>query len=164
MDWPNNGELNKMHPMTSSPPPYLNTPAGGGREAIHAAGEAVDGLLLDVTPEIRAAIPIARAAADAVKTQSESLRRDMGRYTGMRTAKFQNWLYEQNREWQFRDETLCVLWCVEFPDSKSDYPLHLDYVASTREDYNAGRHQNDRPAEPCVAYDRRRVRARINRG
>ena len=79
----------------------------------------------------------------------------MGRYTGMRIAKFQNWLYEQNRGWHFRDETLCVLWCVEFPDAKSDYPAHLDYIDSTRRDYNAGKHQAPPPRVPCVSYDRR---------
>ena len=139
-----------------SPPPYLNEPAAKGREAIHAAGEAVDATPLDTTQAIRAAIPIARAAADAIKTRSESLRWDMGRYTGMRTAKFQNWLYEQNREWHFRDETLAVLWSVEYPEAKADYAERVDYVRTTRHDYNNGQHQNDRPAEPSVAYDRRR--------
>jgi len=98
---------------------------------------------------------MARAAADEVSTVSHSLRWDMGRFTGMRIAKFQNWLYEQNREWHFRDETLCVLWCVEFPDAKSDYPAHLDYIDSTRRDYNAGKHQAPAPTVSCVAYDRR---------
>lgn len=140
-----------MRPMTSSPAPYLNTPARGGREAIHAAAEAVDALALDTTPEIRAAIPIARAAADTVTSKSESLRCDMGRYSGMRTAKFQNWLYEQNRDWHFRDETVAVLWAVEFPDAKSDYAEHSDYVASTRTKYNPGEHQNERPTEPSVS-------------
>ena len=83
------------------------------------------------------------------------MRWDMGGYTGMRIAKFQNWLYEQNREWHFRDKTPCVLWCVECPYAKSDYPAHSNYIASTRHDYNAGRHQAPAPATPCVAYDRR---------
>jgi hypothetical protein len=93
-----------------------------------------------------------------VKKTSESMRWDTGRYTGMRIAKYQNWLYEQNRTWHFRDETLCVLWTVEFPNAKSDYPAHLDYMESTRRDYNAGRHQAAAPEIACVAYDRRRVR------
>jgi hypothetical protein len=143
----------------NSPQPYRNTPAALGTEAIYAAGDAVDGLPMTTTDKIWAAVPAARLAADGVTTVSQSIRRDMGRYTGMRIAKFQNWLYEMNRQWHFRDETLCVLWCVEFPDAKCDYPSHSDYIASTRRDYNAGKHQAPAPATPCVAYDRRAGRS-----
>jgi hypothetical protein len=105
------------------------------------------------TDAIRAAVPIARKAADAVKRGSESLRWDMGRYTGMRVAKYQNWLYEQNRDWHFRDETLCVLWCVEFPEAKCDYPAHFDYINLVRREYNRSGHKVDEPPRvPCVRY------------
>ena len=39
----------------------------------------------------------------------------------MRIAKFQNWLYEQNRHWRYTDGTLCALWTVEFPEAHADY-------------------------------------------
>jgi hypothetical protein len=145
------GRIGCMSPVSA----YYDSPPPAGREAIFAAGSAVDGLPLSTTQELRAAIPIARTAADTVTRVSRSQRWDMGRLTGMRIAKFQNWLYEQNREWHFRDETLCVLWCLEFPDAKSDYCEHLHYIDSTRRDYNAGKHQARAPNRPCVAYDRR---------
>jgi hypothetical protein len=142
--------------MSSSPKPYLNEPARNGREAIHAAGEAVDRLPMGNTDALRAAVPIARKAADEVKRASESLRWDMGRYTGMRVARYQNWLYEQNRDWHFRDETLCVLWSVEFPEAKCDYAMHLEYIDSVRRGYNRSGHKVDAaPRTPCVRYDRR---------
>lgn len=78
--------------MSSSPSPYFNEPARLGREAIRKAGEAVDGVPMSGPDAIRAAVPIARRAADSVKSASESSRWDMGRYTGMRVAKYQNWL------------------------------------------------------------------------
>ena len=140
--------------MPSSPKPYLNEPAHNGSDAIRAAGEAVDGLSMSTTDAIRVAVPIARKAADAVKRGSESLRWDMGRYTGMRVAKYQNWLYEQNRDWHFRDETLCVLWCVEFPEAKCDYPAHFDYIDVVRREYNRSGHKVDEPPQtPCIGYD-----------
>ena len=60
-------------------------------------------------------------------------------------AIYQNWLYEMNREWRFTDGTLCVLWCVEFPDANSDYPEKRHYIASTRNDYNKGTSSFPRP-------------------
>lgn len=147
----------------STPVPYLAAPAPNGKEAIHAAGEAVDHLTLDTSTALREAVRVARHAADGVKRSSESIRWDMWRYTGMRIAKYQNWLYEQNRAWHFRDETLCVLWSVEFPDAKCDYATHLEYIASTRRDYNAGRHQADAPLVPCISYDRRRKTTQLSR-
>jgi hypothetical protein len=140
--------------MSKSLGPYFDNPTPLGGEAIHAAGMAVDAVPMNTSEAIRAAVSIARTAGNGVTTVSQSLRWDMGRFTGMRIAKFQNWLYEQNRRWHFRDETICVLWCVEFPDAKSDYPAHLDYIDSTRRDYNAGNHQAPAPRVPCVAYDR----------
>ena len=124
-----------------------------GTEAIHAAGTAVNGLTLTNAQEIRAAIPIARAAALAVKSRSESTNWQIGDFTGLRVAIFQNWLYEQNREWHFTDGTLAVLWCVELPHARSDYAEHHHYIASTRTEYNAGRHQAPAPKTPSVAYD-----------
>ena len=111
---------------------------------INAAGEA----------EIRNAVPAARAAAVAVKSRSESTGWQTGEFTGLPIAIYQNWLYEQNRAWRFTDATLCVLWCVEFPQARSDYAKHYTYIASTRRDYNNGRHQAPAPAEACVGYDR----------
>ena len=141
--------------MGSSPKPYFNEPARGGWEAIRAAGEAVDSLRMDTTDAIRNAVPVATKAADALKRTSESVRWDMGRYTGMRTAKFQNWLYEQNRDWHFRDQTLCVLWCVEFPQAKCDYPVHLDYIDAVRREYNRFGHKVDTPPKtPCLQHER----------
>ena len=125
-----------------------------GLEAIHAAGLAVNALDLDDTGRLRRAIPLARQAAVAVKSRSESTDWKIGRFTGLPIAIYQNWLYEHNREWHFTDGTLCVLWCVEFPDAKSDYPEKRHYIASTRRDYNSGRHQADAPATLCVGYDR----------
>ena len=133
----------------------IPTPADGGSEAIHAAGLAVDHLDLETTERIRRAIPQARQAALAVKSRSESTDWKTGRFTGLPIAIYQNWLYEANREWRFTDGTLCVLWCVEFPDARSDYAEKHHYIASTRREYNAGRHQADAPIEPSVAYQRR---------
>jgi len=144
--------------MPLSPSPYFEKPAAGGREAIHEAGMVVDASSVnDTTVSLRSAVPVARAAADGVKWQSESLRRDMGRYTGMRIARFQNWLYEQNREWHFSDEALCVLWMLEFPDAKCDYAVHFEYIDGVRREYNRNGHRvDDRPMVPCVAYRRRK--------
>ena len=136
--------------MASSPKPYLNVPATNGREAICAAGRAVDALRMDNSDRIRSAVPLAQKSADGVKGRSESLRWDMGRYTGMRVAKYQNWLYEQNREWHFRDETLCVLWCVEFPEAKCDYPSHFDYIDAVRREYNRTGHKVRKPPRPVI--------------
>jgi hypothetical protein len=152
-----------MKPLTcppsiarSSPHPYLNEPAKNGREAIRAAGESVDALPMNTADAIRAAVPVARTAGANVKTASEAQRWDMGRYTGMRIAKFQNWLYEQNREWHFRDETLSVLWCVEFPEARCDYPAHFDYIDRVRREYNRDGHKvDDPPQAPVLKYDRR---------
>ena len=72
----------------------------------------------------------------------------------MRIAKFQNWLYEQNRRWQFTDGTLCALWCIEYPGADADYAARWDFfLPSVRTEYNGGRHQADRPTVPSVAYD-----------
>jgi hypothetical protein len=109
-------------------------------------------LPMNTTSPVKAAVSVAASAAAIMTTVSHSRRWDMGRYTGMRIAKFQNWLYEQNREWHFRDETLCVFWCVELPDAKSDYAVHLEYIDGTRRLYNAGRHQPPAPRTPSVAY------------
>jgi len=154
----NRGSIQEHDRMRSSPKPYFNEPARNGRDAIRAAGEAVDALPMNSTEAIRAAVSTARKAADEVKRGSESLRWDMGRYTGMRVAKYQNWLYEQNREWHFRDETLCVLWCVEFPEAKCDYPAHFDYIDLVRREYNRTGHKvDDPPHTRCVKYERRRL-------
>jgi hypothetical protein len=131
----------------------IPTPASGGTEAIHAAGVAVNRQRLESTESIRRAIPIARQAAAAAKSLSESTGWRVGRYTGLPIAIYQNWLYEMNRDWRFTDGTLCVLWCIEFPDARSDYPDKWHYIASTRGEYNRGRHQAPAPSVPCVGYD-----------
>lgn len=140
--------------MASSPNPYLNDPAPKGRDAIYAAGCAVSVTpLSDTSTALRDAVPIAARAAAAVQPASVSLRWDMGRHTGLRVARFQNWLYEQNREWHFSDEVLCVLWMVEFPDAKCDYASHFDYIDSVRNEYNRTGHKvDDPPTVPCVGY------------
>ena len=125
--------------------------ASDASEALRAAGAAVNHLVLANESAIRRAIPVAAAAACKVKGRIEGVGQ-FGRYTGLRIAKAQNWLYEQNREWHFTDGTLCVLWCVEFPDAKSDYAARSHYIASTRREYNAGRHQAPAPKVPCVEY------------
>ncbi len=129
-------------------------PAAGGEEAIHAAGLTVNKANPVGEAEIRAAVPTARAAAHNVKSRSESTGWQMGEFTGLGISPYQNWLYEKNREWRFTDGTLCVLWCLEFPHSRSDYAKHHRYIASTRRDYNNGKHGAPAPAEPCVGYDR----------
>jgi hypothetical protein len=131
----------------------IPTPASHGTEAIYAAGLAVNKRRLDSTDAIRRAIPVARQAAVAVKSRSESTGWQVGQFTGLSIAIYQNWLYEVNREWHFTDGTLCVLWCIEFPDARSDYPARWHYIASTRREYNTGRHQAPAPAIPCVGYD-----------
>lgn len=132
----------------------MPTPAPLGTEAIHAAGLAVNERNADSTEAVRQAVPRATEAASAIKSHSESTNWKTGRFTGLPIATFQNWLYEMNRQWKFTDGTLCVLWCVEFPDARSDYAEKLHYVASTRTEYNSGRHQAPAPAEPSVAFDR----------
>lgn len=134
--------------------PHLYTPAAGGEAAIHTAGVAVNGLNPTGEAEIRKAIPAARAAALAVKNRSESTTWQVGEFTGLPIALYQNWLYEKNRGWRFTDGTLCVLWCVEFPHARSDYAKNNAYIRSTRRDYNNGKHQAPAPAERCVGYDR----------
>src|SRR5687768_2601031 len=111
----------------------MENAAFGGAEAVHAAGAAVNDLELTSEPAIRTAVSTAGAAAAQVKHRLEGAGQ-FGRYTGLRIAKYQNWLYEQNRQWHFTDGTLCVLWCVEFPNAKSDYPARSHYIASTRRD------------------------------
>lgn len=140
--------------MTPSPAPYFNVPASGGRDAIFAAGCAVSvGPLSDSPTALRAAAGEASRAATRVRASSVSVRWDMGRYTGLRVARFQNWLYEQNREWHFTDEVLCVIWMVEFPDAKCDYATHFDYIDLVRTEYNRNGHKvDDPPAEPCFGY------------
>ena len=128
--------------------------ASGGREAINKAGLAVNHLDLSTPGQIRKAIPAARQAARALKSWSESRDHNSGDFTGLPKAIFQNWLYEQNREWHLTDGTLCVLWSVEFPSATCDYPEKHRYIASTRTAYNKGRHQADAPPVPCVGYDR----------
>ena len=65
----------------------------------------------------------------------------------MNISAFQNWLYEKNCEWHFTDGTLCVLWCVKFPEARSDYAKRHRYIASTRRDYNKG--GTERRLHPC---------------
>lgn len=120
-------------------------------EALYSAGTAINHLPLATEDAIRRAIPVAAAAAARVEGRVAGVGQ-FGRFTGLRIAKAQNWIYEQNRKWQFSDGTLCVLWCVEFPDAKSDYPARSHYIASTRREYNAGRHQGPAPTVPCVQY------------
>lgn len=97
------------------------SPATGGEAAIHKAGLAVNQADPTGETEIRQAVPVARAAAVNVKRHSESTGWQVGEFTGLPIALYQNWLYEKNREWRFTDGTLCVLWCVEFPHARSDY-------------------------------------------
>ena len=106
------------------------------------------------TPEaIKRAVPLAAQVAALVKSASESDNWQQGRYTGMRIAKFQNWLYEQNRLWRFTDGTLCVLWVVEFPAARAAYIAGWDdYLPKVRREYNAGRHQASVPAAPSVPF------------
>jgi hypothetical protein len=111
-------------------------------------------LALDTPDRIRRAVPLARQAAMAVKSGSESSSWKLGRFTGLPTAIYQNWLYERNRDWHFTDGALCVLWCVELPDARCDYADKHHYIASTRREYNAGRHQADAPSVPSIAYFR----------
>lgn len=131
-----------------------NSPAPGGEAAIHAAGLAVNRSTPADEQSIREAVPLARQAALHVKPQSESTGWQVGEFTGLPIALYQNWLYEKNRNWHFTDGTLCVLWCIEFPHARSDYAKHHRYISSTRRDYNNGRHQASAPVEPCVGYDR----------
>jgi hypothetical protein len=131
-------------------------------EALAAAGRAVNDFVVDDESAIRMALPIASAAASRVTARIEGTGQ-YGRYTGLRIAKAQNWLYERNRHWQFSNATLCVLWCVEFPDAKSDYAARSHYIASTRRDYNAGRHQTPAPSVPSVSYDRDAAASRPRR-
>jgi hypothetical protein len=131
----------------------ISTPALLGDEAVQAAGLAVNGLALGSAESIRAAVPIAHQAAVGVKSRSESSGWQIGRFTALPIAIFQNWLYEMNRQWRFTDGCLCVLWCVEFPDARSDYAAKRHYIGSTRRDYNNGKHQAPAPAVPSTAYD-----------
>jgi hypothetical protein len=131
----------------------IPTPASDGKQAVHGAGLTVNSRLLESEEAIRRAVPLAWQAAVAVKTRSESTNWQTGRFTGLSIAIFQNWLYEMNREWHFTDGTLCVLWCLEFPDARCDYPEKRRYIASTRRDYNQGRHQAPAPLVPCAGYD-----------
>ncbi len=124
------------------------------RNAIHAAGLAVNRFDLTSAAKIREAVALASDAAPAVKSRSEGTKGKTGDFTGMPIAIFQNWLYEQNREWRFTDGTLAVLWCLEFPNARCDYADRHRYVASTRTEYNAGRHQAPPPGNPSVAYSR----------
>ena len=131
-----------------------DTPAPNGAEAIQAAGQAVNDQVLESAHQILSAVPIAAEAAERVKSRSESTGWQIGRYTGLRIAKFQNWLYEANRAWRFTDGTLCVLWCVELPDARSPYASKPHLVRSTRTEYNAGRHQAPKPHTPSRSYRR----------
>ena len=100
---------------------YKDAPTPAGAAAIEAAGNAINKRLL-ISPEaIRKAAKAAAQAARAFKPVSESNAWDQGRFTGMRIAKFQNWLYDQNQRWRFTDGTLCALWCAEYPEAKADY-------------------------------------------
>lgn len=132
----------------------LHAPAADGEAAIRAAGDAINERNPASEDEIRSAVPAARAAALALKTRSESTGWQVGRFTGLGISAFQNWLFEQNRQWHFTDGTLCVLWCVEFPDARSNYAKNHRYVESTRRDYNRGEHHAEAPSEPCVPYSR----------
>ncbi len=125
-----------------------------GKHAIHAAGLAVNQFNLTSAANIRTAVRPAKQAALAVKASSESTNWRTGYFTGMPIAIFQNWLYEQNRDWVFAEKTIAVLWCLEFPDARCDYAERHHYVASARTEYNAGRHQSEPPAIPSIAYDR----------
>jgi hypothetical protein len=120
------------HPVLRLAPPMR-------REAIREAGCAVDMVPMSTTGAIRAAVPVAAAAAGAVTIVSQSLHWDIARYTRMPITKFQKWLYEQNPKWHFCDETICVLWCVEFPDAKSGYPANLHYIDRTLRERHAWR-------------------------
>jgi hypothetical protein len=133
---------------------YKDQPTSEGVAAIEAAGAAINRMLL-ISPEaITKAAKVAAQAARAIKPVSESNARDQGRFTGMRTAKFQNWLYDQNQRWRFTDGTLCGVWCAEFPESKADYAARWDfYLPSVRNEYNAGRHQAKAPNIRSTAFD-----------
>ena len=100
---------------------YKDQPTSEGMAAIEAAGAAIKKMML-ISPEaIRKAVKVAAQAARAFKPVSESNAWDQGRFTGMRIAKLQNWLYEQNERWRFTDGALCAPWCAEYPEAKADY-------------------------------------------
>ena len=49
-----------------------------------------------------------------------------------------------------------MLWCVEFPEAKCDYPAHFEYIEGVRREYNVSGHKvDDPPTMPVVKYDRR---------
>ena len=75
---------------------HLSNPAAEGEAAIHAAGLAVNKLNPTGEAEIRQAVALARSAALAVKNRSESTGWQIGEFTGLPIARFQNWLYEKN--------------------------------------------------------------------
>jgi hypothetical protein len=78
---------------------HLYSPAVDAESAVHAAGLAVNATNPTGEADIRAAIPIARAAARRLKSRSESTSWQVGEFTGLPIAVYQNWLYEKNREW-----------------------------------------------------------------
>ncbi len=98
----------------------LAEPSDDGKAAIHSAGVAINWRRLDSPEAIRTAAALASQVAELVKAGSESQFWQQGRFTGMRIARFQNWLYEQNRRWRFTDGTLCALWCFEYPGADAD--------------------------------------------
>lgn len=77
--------------------------------------------------------------------------RYIGKETGMRVAKYQNYSLEKNRKEKKTDEELAADWNAEFPNVRTGYTVEI--VRGVRGVYNKGKHGNEVPERPLVEYD-----------
>lgn len=76
-------------------------------EAVKAAGLAVNHETSMDDAALRQSVSTAKLAAERV-LPAQVRGKYVGRYSGLRVAKFQQSLYGKNVEWRFTDRTLCV--------------------------------------------------------
>src|SRR5688572_30701318 len=117
-------------------------------DAIRAAGTAVNSETGADYTALQSSVAHASSAAAQVARATARGPRE-GRYTGLGIEKFQQGSFEKNTEWRFTDRTLCVLWKLEFPDTKADFIGDCrKYVGGTRAAVNAGRHGSQGNPKP----------------
>lgn len=70
----------------------------------------------------------------------------------MPRQKFQDWLFDQNREWRLSDEELAILNRVEHPTCTGRMDTHI--VVGMRRLYNEGKHSKSysKPAVPTPKF------------
>ena len=113
------------------------------------AGKTASANPLIILPALGPDLPPGFTEAEGVPPVPDKPR--TGRFFGRRVMEFQNWTLASNARWRLTDEQLAVLWQAEFPNSRSRYTMRS--VRAVRNQFNQGRHNNERPRTPVPEYD-----------